>query len=167
MKRAGFTLTEIVLAIAIIATAMVAILGLLPAGVNASRDAADSTIITSVLEDLNNRLKGQPLRVGPASFSPVYFDVSGRVIQEDPETPGSLNNAIYRADVEILEWQDQPANTSSLRPVRIALSWPVNATTGESIGTGNPKVVSTFGATTLTGPSWEEIDRSYVPKVEY
>ena len=41
MKRAAFTLTEIVLAIAIIATAMIAILGLIPAGLNASRDAAD------------------------------------------------------------------------------------------------------------------------------
>lgn len=167
MKRAGFTLTEIVLAIAIIATAMVAILGLLPAGSNAARDAADSTVVASVLEDINNRLKGHLLRVGVAPFSPAYFDAAGHFIRADPQNPGSLSNAIYRADVEIIEWQDQPINTSALRPAKVALSWPVRTDSGEPIGPANPKAVVTFGVTTLTGPTWQEIDRTYVPKIEF
>jgi uncharacterized protein (TIGR02598 family) len=166
MKRAGFTLTEIVIAIAIIATVMVAILGLLPAGLNASRDAADSTIIATILEDLNNRLKGQPLRDGPVAFSPAYYDGSGRYIPVDPVNPASLANAIYRADVDILDWEKQPKDTSSLRPAKISLSWPIRPSDGDPIGSDNPKVEVTFGVTTLTGPAWEEIDRNYVPKID-
>lgn len=167
MKRAGFTLTEIILAIAIIATAMVAVLGLLPAGLNASRDAADSTVVASILEDLNDRLKGQPIRSGPADISPAYFDVSGHHIDLDPANPTPLTNAIYRADIEVMEWYHPPDNTSGLRPVKIALSWPIKPENGAPVGTGNPKAVVTFGVTNLTGPEWEKIDRSYIPKIEY
>lgn len=165
MKRAGFTLTEIVIAIAIIATAMVAILGLVPAGLNASRDAADSTIIASIFEDLNNRLKGQPLRQGPAAFSPAYFDANGRSISADPENPNWRANATYRADVVILDWEAQPQDTSSLRPVKIALSWPVRPTDNPA-QPATPKVEVTFAVGALTGPAWEEIDRNYVPKID-
>jgi uncharacterized protein (TIGR02598 family) len=49
-RRAAFTLVEIVLAIAVIATALVSLLALLPAGMNASRQAADSTIVAVILK---------------------------------------------------------------------------------------------------------------------
>jgi uncharacterized protein (TIGR02598 family) len=166
MKRAGFTLTEIVLAIAIIATAMIAVLGLIPAGLNASRDAADSTIVATVLADVNNRLKGHPLRGGIASFSPAFYDAAGNFIHTDTEEPATFRNVIYRADAEILEWDIKPVGTGSLRPVRVSLSWPVSTADGAPVGSSNPKTIVTFGVTTLTGPAWEEIDRKYIPKVE-
>ena len=166
MKRAGFTLTEIALAIGIIATALVAILGLLPAGLNASRDAADSTVIATVLEDVSGRLKGQPLRTGPVAFSPALYDVGGHFITLNPEDPASGAGAIYRADVEILQADVQPANTSNLRIARISVSWPVNPRDGSPVGSGNPKSVVTFAVTPLTGPDWERIDRQYIPKVD-
>src|SRR5262245_18556349 len=114
MNRAGFTLAEIVIAIAIIATALVAILGLLSAGLTASREAADATVVSTILEDLNHRLKGQPLRAGPLSFSPVFYDASGQLVHFDPTEPGSLAKAIYRGDVEIIEPQVRSAHTESL-----------------------------------------------------
>ena len=40
-RYAAFTLTEIVLALAIIATAMLALIGLLPLGMDASRQASN------------------------------------------------------------------------------------------------------------------------------
>jgi uncharacterized protein (TIGR02598 family) len=166
MKRAAFTLTEIVLAIAIIATAMIAILGLIPAGLNASRDAADSTVVATVLADLNNRLKGQPLRGGSAPFSPAFYDSAGHFVNTDPEEPATFRDVIYRADVEILGWDSKPPGTDSLRPVRISLSWPVGTADGTALGVANPKTVVTFGVAALTGPAWEEIDRKYIPKVE-
>jgi uncharacterized protein (TIGR02598 family) len=165
MKRAGFTLTEIVLAIAIIATAMIAVLGLIPAGLNASRDATDSTVVATVLADLNNRLKGEPLRGGVVSFSPAFYDAAGNFIQTDPEKPITFRDVNYRADVEILEWDSKPGGAAGLRPVRLSLSWPVSTANGEPIGPANPKAKVTFAVTTLTGPAWEEIDRKYVPKV--
>jgi len=62
--RAAFTLPEIVLSLAIIATVFVALLGTIPAGLSASRGAIDSTVVGLVIEDAQNELKGQPLTEG-------------------------------------------------------------------------------------------------------
>jgi uncharacterized protein (TIGR02598 family) len=165
-NRAGFTLTEIVLALAIIATAFIAVLGLLPAGLNQSRQAADSTVVAAILEDLSNRLQGQKLQTGAASFSPAFFDDHG-VFIPTTASPSDQERRLYRAEVKIGAWKTRPAGTSALRPITIELSWPVNTKTGLALGKDNPKTVVTYTATTLTGPDWAAIDTSYVPKIEF
>jgi uncharacterized protein (TIGR02598 family) len=165
-RGSAFTLIEIALALAIIATALVALLGLLPAGLDASRQAVNSTVVAAVLENVHIRLQGHPLKMGPAIFSPLFFDDHGIFIRPDAE-PEELARRLYRADVQISEWKERPANTSALRPTTISLSWPVDLRTGDALGTGNPKAVVTYGVTTLTGPDWQLIDRKYVPKVEF
>jgi uncharacterized protein (TIGR02598 family) len=173
---AGFTLTEIVISVAIVATAFVAIVGLLPAGLDASRRATNSTVTAAILEDLNHRLKGQPLPqgqngtpiAGPASFSPAYFDDHGVFL--DPNDTSNVVRRVYRADVQIGIWNSgtQPTGTSSwLRPISIQLSWPVEPNSGVALGTNNPQIVVTYPAVPLTGSSWTAIDNSYVPKIEY
>jgi len=163
--RAGFTLTEVVLALGIIAIAFVGVLGLLPAGLQASRQAADSTVVGAVLEDVHNRLQGQPLVAGPANFSPAYYDDHGAYI--DPaSTAAVLARRLYRADVQIGTWQSQPAGTSALRPVTISLSWPLDQQ-GNAVGKVNPQTVVTYPATTLSGSNWAAIDPTFIPKLEY
>ncbi len=164
--RAGFTLTEIVLALAVIATAFIAVLGLLPTGLDASRQAADSTIVATILEDVHNRLLGQPLKTGEADFTPAFFDDHGVFIPADA-SPSEKARRLYRAEVKIGAWRNKPAGTSALRPVTIELSWPVNTNTGAPLGKDNPKTVVTYAATTLTGSDWAAIDTSFVPKIEY
>ncbi len=163
--RAGFTLTEVVLALGIIAIAFVGVLGLLPAGLQASRQAADSTVIGAVLEDVHNRLQGQPLATGLASFSPAYYDDHGAYIAP---TSGAavMGRRLYRADVQIGSWQNQPSGTSALRPVIVSLSWPLDSQ-GNPVGKANPQCVVTYPATTLSGSNWTAIDSSFVPKLEY
>jgi len=163
---AAFTLTEIVLALAIIATAFVAILGLLPAGLDASRQAANSTVIATVFAEVHQRLQNQPLVTGKLPFSPAFFDERGTFIPPEADELAQARR-LYRADVEIGEWNERPVHTNSLAPVTIALSWPVNPATGEAIGKDNPRTVVAFPTTTLTGPDRPEIDRHYVPKIEF
>ena len=165
-NRAGFTLTEIVLALAIIATAFIAVLGLIPAGLNQSRQAADSTVVAAILEDVNNRLQGQKLQTGAPSFSPAFFDDHGVFI---PATAASADQArrLYRAEVKIGTWKTRPSGTSVLRPITIQVSWPVDLKTGLALGTGNPKTTVTYTVTALTGTDWPAIDTSYVPKIEF
>ena len=165
-SRAGFTLTEIVLALGIIAIAFVGLLGLLPAGLDASRQATNSTVIAAILEDLHNRLQGQPLKTGVTGFSPAYFDDHGVFIAPDAP-PETLARRLYRADVQIGAWSSRPTGTSALRPITIALSWPVNVQTGAPLGNDNPKTTVTYCATTLAGSNWAVIDPSFVPKIEY
>jgi uncharacterized protein (TIGR02598 family) len=165
-SRAGFTLTEIVLTLGVISIAFVGILGLLPAGLSASRQATNSTVVAAILEDLHNRLQGQPLKTGVPSFSPVYFDDHGVYIA--PDAPSETQaRRLYRADVKIGAWNTRPANTSALRPITIALSWPINTQTGTPLSTDNPKATVTYCATTLTGSDWAVIDPSFIPKIEY
>jgi len=165
-SRAGFTLTEIVLTLGVIAIAFVGLLGLLPAGLDASRQATNSTVVAAILEDLHNRLQGQPLKTGAASFSPAFFDDHGVFIPADAPLEVQARK-LYRAEVKIGAWNARPANTSALRPVIIALSWPVDSQSGTPLGKGNPKTVVTYCATTLTGSDWAAIDPSFVPKIEY
>jgi uncharacterized protein (TIGR02598 family) len=165
---AAFTLVEIVLVLAVIATALIAIIGVLPVGLDAARQAANQTVIALIFEDVHNRLQSQPLTAGTASFSPLYFDDRGVLIQPATGSTGSLSypNALYRADVTIGSWNTQPPNTSGLMPVTIALSWPVTPA-GVAIGPKNPQSSVTFGVAPLTGTSWPIIDSTYVPKIEF
>lgn len=160
---AGFTLIEVTLALAIIGVVFVALLGLLPAGLQASRQATDSTVIAVILEDLHNRLQGQVLKPGAASFSPAYFDAHG--VYLNPQT-AAVTDRVYRADVEVGDWRKRPDGTSALQPVSVSVSWPIDTQSGEP-ATGNPKTTVTYTATTLTGPDWAEIDPNYRAKIEY
>jgi len=162
--RAAFTLPEIVLSLAIIATAFVALLGTIPAGLTAARGAIDSTVVALVVEDAQNQLKGQLLTV--ATLAPLYYDQRGLPVSNGAAALPLTAQPFYRADITIGSWPTQPVNTSGLRPVRIAVSWPVDAN-GNPVGTGNPKVIIPFAATPLTGPSWPAIDPTYAPKIEF
>jgi uncharacterized protein (TIGR02598 family) len=172
--RAGFTLTEIVIALGVISFAFVALLGLLPAGMDSSRKAADSTVIATVLEDLHNRLRGlplvagtpQPLVAGGPSISPAFFDDQGVFISPNA-SPADLARRLYRADIKIGTWSTQPTGTSGLRPITITLTWPVSLADPNLNALGANKSVVTYSATTLTGSNWVAIDPKFVPKIEY
>lgn len=165
-KTAAFTLVEIVLTLAIIATAFVAVLGLLPAGLEASRQAANATIVASILEDLHHRVQHQPLQSGVVAFSPAFYDDRGGFIADDT-TPEEKARRYYRAEIRISEWRQRPAHTSQLLPISVELSWPVQVTTGEAIGIDNPKVQVTYPATTHTGPDWAQIYPPGRPDLQY
>jgi uncharacterized protein (TIGR02598 family) len=175
MKRSpssGFTLVEIVLALAIIATAFIAILGLLPAGLDASRQATDATIVATILDDLHSRVQHEPLKEGLLSFSPAFYDdrgtfLSAKALAEPAARP------FYRAELRVGRWAKQPQDTSQLRPLRIELSWPVDPISRASLGRDNPKAIVTYAATTLTGADWAEIyppgrpDLKYQARIEF
>ena len=56
----AFSLIEVVLALAVSAIGLVAILGLLPQGLQASRDAADNTISATIVHDIFSTLRASP-----------------------------------------------------------------------------------------------------------
>ena len=172
-RRSGFTLTEILLALGVIAIAFVGLLGLLPAGLNASRQAVDSTVIGTILEDMHNRLQGQPLVAGKPAFSPVLYDDHGAFISDALTAPPSAGAAtlpppipVYRAEVSVGTWYggNAPTGTSALAPVTISLYWPVTAS-GNAVG--KARTVITYTTTTLSGANWTAIDSTFVPKIEY
>ena len=56
----AFSLIEVTLALAVISIGIVAVLGLLPHGLQASRDAADSTLAATIVQDTFSTLRSYP-----------------------------------------------------------------------------------------------------------
>lgn len=82
----AFSLVEVVLALAVAAIGLVAILGLLPQGLQASRDAADNTIVATLVHDIFSTI-----RVG--QFTSATNVVSlGFNVTAPPCNLGTFNN---------------------------------------------------------------------------
>src|SRR6186997_557423 len=103
-RIAGFSLIEVTLAIAIIAFAFIALIGLLPAGLNVFNQTVDSTNemristhLTTMLmaTDFNNLTSNS----GVAS-NLYYYDIDGGFLdtEKDPN-PNYVNSRIYAARV--------------------------------------------------------------------
>lgn len=166
--RAGFSLVEIAMTIAILATVLVITIALLSPGLEAGMKSASQTITGAILEDVHERLEGEPLIEGVPSGNPYFYDDQGIFIREDA-APDVLSRRIYRADVRIVRphGSNLPEHTTGVMGVIMDLYWPVNSDTGELFANAKPGTSITYYLTTLTGPDWERIDPTYVPKIEF
>ena len=179
-SRDGFSLVEITLAMGIAAVAMVAILGMLPQALKASRASSDRTAIGAVLEDIHDRIEGHVLEEGPLPSSPFFYDEQGRfwMGEATEDSGGGAEIALkqvaperfFRVEVELVRprqlSEEENSVPRSLLAAKLSVSWPLNHE-GTPVGTGNPKMVLTYPVTTLTGPDWEIIEPEFQPKVEY
>ncbi len=162
---------EVVLAMGIAAIALISIIGMLPYAMESSRASADQTAIGTVLEEVHDRIKGNPLRVGTPAGSPYFYDVQGRFWEEGvgERVAGEVGtDRFFRVDIEL---QDLPSDgafkhADGVLAAVLEISWPVDED-GNALGRGNPKTSISYPLTTLTGPDWEIIDPAYIPKVEY
>src|SRR5436190_2449587 len=78
-RRAGFSLIEVTLAIAIVAFAFVALIGLLPAGLGVFNQTMDSTNEMRISSDLSSMIQATDYDKLTSSFAQTvyYFDVDG------------------------------------------------------------------------------------------
>ena len=113
----AFTLVEVALALAITTFGIVAVLGLLPGGLTAARNAADSTITATIVQDMFSTLRqqsftntsvwGNAFTLNPAN-PPVsfYFDQAGNSVTNNQNyykiTLQSLNSSASQADVKAM-----------------------------------------------------------------
>lgn len=168
--KAGFTLVEVTLALAIIATGLIAIISLIPIGQQAARRSTEHTVTAVILEDVHNQLEGAVLREGELPSSPFFYDQQGVFIPDDA-TEELLAQRLFRAEVEIADIVDteEVPYTDGLMAVIVELYWPIVGETGEKMAGANsePKTTISYYLTTLTGIEWSEIDSSYQPKIEF
>lgn len=84
----GFSLVEVTLTLAIISIAFIAILGLIPQGVQSGRNAADNTLVATIVHDTFNDMRRQALVLPwPPTPSDIYYDAAGtnQVILTSPD----------------------------------------------------------------------------------
>jgi len=138
---AGFSLVEVTLALGIAAFCLIAVLGLVPVGVQTNRNATSQTtatnILSSVVSDIRASLKGNSntakykIRRSKGNVTTVCFDGQGQ-----PDGPGQVGNVPcragnwrYRLYVKIYPTATLPANFVPFcaNYVDLKLVWPAAA----------------------------------------
>jgi uncharacterized protein (TIGR02598 family) len=104
--RAAFSLVEVALAMGIFAFCMIALLGILPAALGASRKSLDFTTSSHVAEMVSSRIQQNGAQVD--SSQNFHFDDEGNETAAD--------SAIYHATVEC-----RSAGSASLLLLKIAV----------------------------------------------
>ena len=115
----GFSLIEVILSLALVASAIVTFMALIPVGLKSSRDATDSIVMGHILEDAHERLEGHILKDGTPDSAPFYYDNEGvfvAPVDSKGESPGggsgktdpeelsedaSLLTRVYRVDLRL------------------------------------------------------------------
>jgi uncharacterized protein (TIGR02598 family) len=137
----GFSLVEVTIAVAVVAIGLIAILGLIPQGVQSSRDAADRTLAATIAQDLFDAVRSQlftnvnlssygtfPNQLGNAynlqnsylkyPLATTYFDQSGL-------SPSTVQDSYFRVDLTFeAQAPPPPAVTPVLSLVTATVSWP-------------------------------------------
>jgi type II secretory pathway pseudopilin PulG len=130
-------LIEVMLALAIIAIGLIAIIGLLPSGVQASRNAADNTVAATIIQDVFSTIRATPFAIvdlsgfrfapagpydlGAYNGAPVaYFDQSGfSVVLVGPNA--NPEDSYFRVDIA---FAPQPPVPAVLSEITATVSWP-------------------------------------------
>jgi uncharacterized protein (TIGR02598 family) len=113
---AGFTLVEIMIALGVIALGLIAVVGLIPQGLQASRDAADNTMAATIVQDTFSTLRQQALVTFPPSIpaQPLYYDEAGT--NQVPKTSPFCYYQVHLAQ----------QSTANLVNIAATVMWPFN-----------------------------------------
>ncbi|MEM7013968.1 MAG: type II secretion system protein [Verrucomicrobiota bacterium] len=171
-RNAGFSLVEISIAIALIASVMITLMLVMGMASDAAGRATRLTTMGHILTDVHQRMEGAPLQDGPIQSSlsrngAFFYDVEGVFVP--PTAPVErLLRRTYRVDVTLSTPDaEQFPNAKGLKAVTMQMKWPVDPLTGDHLAKGGHNVESmTYFVTSLTGPSWEEVDSNYEPTID-
>ncbi len=120
-RRNGFSLVEIIIALAVVSFGLIAVVGLIPQGIQSARDAADNTLAATIVQDTLNAVRAQALASWPppAGTQSYYYDAAGT---NEFSSAGTLT--VYQ--VQLTTVQTIP---NYLVTVSAMVMWPVNAST--------------------------------------
>jgi uncharacterized protein (TIGR02598 family) len=128
-SRSGFSLAEVTLALGIAAFCLIAVFGLMPVGVQTSRNATSQTAATNILAAVVADLRATPNTINTSSQFAItfgtnktlYFDGSGQF------TTSIGADSRYQANVT---WN----GSSGLRYADVKVTWPAAATSADANG---------------------------------
>jgi uncharacterized protein (TIGR02598 family) len=138
-NNAAFSLVEVVAAVGVVAIGIIAILGLLPAGLNSSRDTANETRAALMAQSVYTTLRSQPFK-RIELFGEPNVDLSSRngSLRLYSDINGSITNVESAESVFFLnlEFNNNPtnfpvSNPSRVNEVALTVTWlPTNSTPG-------------------------------------
>lgn len=123
--RKGFSLVEVMIAMGVVAVGLIAIIGLIPQGIQASRSAADNTLAATIVHDTFNQMRLLAFTTTtwppswPATLYPdSYYDAAGT-----NQVLGTSIDRYYR--VRLLS-QPSPS-VPNLLVITAVVSWPAKS----------------------------------------
>ena len=132
IRRAGFSLIEVTIALGIISFALVAIIGLLPVGLNSQKQGADQSRAIQVLNNVTRAVKGVRSEGGTNKFLPP---LSGLAVGTGTSTLALLRSGTLASGnptagddqlgTVLIQQLAQPA--PGILPVYISVAWPGSA----------------------------------------
>ena len=129
---AAFSLVEVTLALGIAAFCLIAVIGIIPVGVQTNRNATSQTAATNVMAAVIADLRATPtttntslqfaISFGTSGTQTRYFDGSGTA------STSMTANSRYRVDIR---WSSAP---TGLRYADVKVWWPAAATAANASG---------------------------------
>lgn len=155
LSLCAFSLTEVVLALGIVAFGLVAIIGLIPVGLTSLKESVEDSSTEMIMENVRSSIVGRPLAIG-TSFV-LFYDADGACLGETPADPAKVG---YRVEVSFATPFDPPPNTD------LTVASVVAQRLLKGVGS---QVLSTtkrgFLVTPNTGSGWRTLDPTYQPSV--
>lgn len=137
LKQAAFSLTETVVALGILASVGVALVGLLGVGINTTGEALSETQVAMLVENVQAHLTLNP--AWPKDEAPVFFDDGGAEVEEEEaasfrveltrlEGPGFASGYLdtFRVSVQKLPQQEK-IGSWTLQRARLSRGKPIAA----------------------------------------
>jgi prepilin-type N-terminal cleavage/methylation domain-containing protein len=137
--RRGFTMIEVVVALAVMSVGILAILGLLPTALQSSRDAADNTLAATIVQDAFSNLRSYPFGAAVVcdACGPGNTPLTKNLATFDTTLPGvrPVTNLYDQAGFSA-NWPDayyavmldyQPRTPLALSRVTATVVWPAKS----------------------------------------
>lgn len=93
MRRAGFSMVEVVMALGIVSFALVSIFGLLSVGLMASKQSGSDTVIASMSAQITSRLQSGKDTITVGTPLNYYFDNQGQLQVDGSDIPLTTSTA--------------------------------------------------------------------------
>ena len=129
-SAAGFSLVEVTLALGIAAFCLIAVLGLMPVGVQTNRNATSQTAATNIMAAVIADLRATPKTASTSAQFGITFGSNPPPLYFDG--PGQFSTSLqagsrYQLNVT---WN----GSSGLRYAHVKVTWPAAATPGNASG---------------------------------
>lgn len=133
----GFSLVEVMIALAVIAVGLIAIVGLIPQGIQSSRSAADNTLVATIVHDVFDAVRSQPFANVDLSnrfalgFVPLTYDLTLPSSQSGTayfDASGFSTTATSADRYYVITLNFQSVNTG-LSLITATVSWPAKSAT--------------------------------------
>lgn len=133
---AGFNLIEVTMSVAIVATGLLAILGVLGSALQSTRKISDETLVSNLVDDQFTFRRVFTNQYFTTVITNTQFDANGFL----PVYGGAPNvfwtgnwsktNGYYRVIIEPLPPMNGAYGSNDIIQVKITVDWPINQNTG-------------------------------------